>query len=238
MPNLFLDIETAPDFDTDEFFQTKSAIDSGALDKNSENRDLYWRFKRGGLTPFSGKIILITYQINNAHLFRLKEWEIGEHEILKKFYNLIVDLQRGAGEDHLRIIGHNILGFDLFFIYNRMRHYKIEDEKWLYQWIINKPEVIDFLQLHLPLNDLKTKGLKHDVLAKAYGFPVKNTLGSGETIHYYQKEYHKIIEYSDREFIYPQLYQKILSDGLISKERLLDAIKAYQEAQKKSYNLN
>ena len=167
MPNLFLDIETAPDFDTDEFFQTKSAIDSGVLDKNSENRDLYWRFERGGLTPFSGKIILITYQINNAHLFRLKEWEVGEREILKKFYNLIVDLQHGTGEDHLRIIGHNILGFDLFFIYNRMR-------------------------------------------------------------------YHKIIEYSDREFIYPQLYQKILSEGLISKERLLDAIKAYQEAQKNS----
>ncbi len=234
MPNLFLDIETAPEFNTDEFFQTKNAIDSGALDKNSENRDLYWRFERGGLTPFSGKIILITYQINSAHIFRLKEWEIGEREVLKKFYNLIVDLQHGTGEDHLRIIGHNILGFDLFFIYNRMRHHNIEDEKWLYQWLINKPEVIDFLQLHLPLNDLQTKGLKHDVLAKAYGFPVKNTLGSGEALHYYQKEYHKIIEYSDREFIYPQLYQKILSEGLISKERLLDAIKAYQEAQKKS----
>jgi len=150
------------------------------------------------------------------------------------FYNLIVDLQHGTGEDHLRIIGHNILGFDLFFIYNRMRYHKIEDEKWLYQWIINKPEVVDFLQLHLLLNDFQTKGRKHDILAKAYGFPVKNTLDSSETVHYYQKEYHKIIEYSDREFIYPQLYQKILSEGLISKERLLDAIKAYQEAQKNS----
>jgi len=229
MPNLFLDIETAPDFNAEEYFKTKNAIDSGQLNKNSENKELFWKFERGGLTPFSGKVILITFKTNNGYVFRLKEWELGEHEILKKFYNHVVELQRGSGEDRLRIIGHNILGFDLFFLYNRMRHYHIEEEKWLYQWIINKPEVIDFLQLHLPLNDFQTKGLKHDVLAQAYGFPEKETLGSGETLHYFQKDYQKIIEYSEKEFIYPQLYEKIMSGGLISRQRLLDAIKNYQE---------
>jgi len=165
MPNLFLDIETAPQFTKEEYFKTKEEIDSGKLSKHSENRDLFWRFDRGGLTPFDGKVILITYKINNAHVFRLKEWETGEMEMLKKFYKLLVDLQRGGGEDRLKIIGHNILRFDLFFLYNRMKHHKIEDDKWLHQWVINKPEVIDFLQTHLPLNDFKTKGLRHDVLA-------------------------------------------------------------------------
>jgi len=230
LPNLFLDIETVPSFDSEEYFKIKKEIDSGNLDKHSSNNEIFWRFERGGLNPFDGKVILITYKINNAHTFRLKEWELSERELLKKFYNLLVDLQRGPSKDRLRIIGHNILGFDIFFLYSRMKYHKIEEEKWLYQWLINKPEVIDFLQLHLPLNDFKTKGLKHDVLARAYGFPVKHTLGSGEIQHYFQKQYYKIIEYSDREFIYPDLYEKIISNGLISKKTLLDAIKSYEES--------
>ncbi len=231
MPNLFLDIETAPQFTKEEYFKTKEEIDSGKLNRHSENRDLFWRFDRGGLTPFDGKVILITYKINNGHVFRLKEWEMGEREMLKKFYELLVDLQRGGGEDRLKIIGHNILRFDLFFLYNRMKHHKIEDEKWLHQWVINKPEVIDFLQTHLPLNDFKTKGLKHDVLAYAYEFPVKSTLGSGEILHYFQEDYEKIIEYSEREFIYPELYEKIISKGMITKETLLKSIQHYEKLQ-------
>lgn len=229
MANLFLDIETAPEFTKEEYFSIKDKIDSGELTKDSENKELFWKFKRGGLRPFGGKVILITYQINKGHVFRLKEWEMGEQALLEQFYRLLVDLQKGAKEDWLRIIGHNILGFDLFFLYNRMKHHNITEERWLYQWIMNKPEVIDFLQMHLPLNSLKTKGLKHDVLAYAYGFPVKKTLGSEEIPHYFAQEYNKIIEYSEREFIYPKLYEKISSDGLISREKLQDSIRWYDE---------
>jgi len=67
MPNLFLDIETAPQFTKEEYFKTKEEIDSGKLNRHSENRDLFWKFDRGGLTPFDGKVILITYKINNGH---------------------------------------------------------------------------------------------------------------------------------------------------------------------------
>ena len=85
-----------------------------------------------------------------------------------------------------------------------------------------------FLQTHLPLNDFKTKGLRHDVLAYAYEFPVKSTLGSGEIPHYFQEDYDKIIEYSEREFIYPELYEKIISNGMITKETLLKSIQHYE----------
>jgi hypothetical protein len=230
MPRLFLDIETAPDMPRDEFFKAQKDIESDTLTPKSPDRDRYWQYMRGGLTPFQGKVILITYQINDNYTHRLTEWDTSESKILKKFYDLIVDLQRGPSPDRLQIIGHNILGFDLFFLYNRMSHHKIADHnKWIYQWIINKPEVIDFLQLHLPLNDFNTKGLKHDVLAHAYGFPIKETQGSGEILHYYNQEYDEIINYSKREFIYPQLYNKIKSQGMVSKENLQKAIQWYNE---------
>lgn len=229
MVNLFVDIETAPDFTAKQYLEIKQQVDSGELTRKSENKDLYWKFTRGGLTPFDGKTILITYQINNAHIFRLKEWEHGEKEILQQFYDTIEKLQQGSSQDRLRIIGHNILGFDLFFLYNRMRHNNIAGEAKLYQKIINKPEVIDLLQLHMPLNDYQTKGLKHDVLAYAYGFATKSTLGSEEIPHYFEKNYDAIIEYSKREFIYPQLFEKIQKDGLVSKETLQRSKKHYNE---------
>lgn len=227
MPHLFVDIETAPDMTGEDYFQTMRDIESGLLTKDSEDKSRFWKFKRGGLTPFDGKVILITYKINNGHTHRLKEWDGGEAAMLRKFFELLSDLQRGYGEDRLKIIGHNILGFDLFFLYNRLRLYDISEEKWLYQMIINKPEVVDLLQIHMPVNDFKTKGLKHDVLAHAYGFPTKDTLGSEETLHYYKKEYDKIIQYSEREFIYPELYAKIESDGLVSRQRLQESIQWY-----------
>ena len=229
MVNLFLDIETAPDLTSEEYFETKQQIDSGTLSRYSEDKDRYWKYERGGLNPFDGKTILITYRINNAHIFRLKEWELGERGILQKFYNTIVDLQHGSGKDRLKIIGHNILGFDLFFLYNRMKQHQIAEERWLYQRMINKPEVVDLLQLHLPLNGNNTKGLKHDVLAYAYGFPVKSTLGSGEIPHYFEKDYDRIIEYSTREFIYPEIFEKIQQDGLVSRETLQESIRHYDE---------
>ncbi len=226
---LFLDIETAPDLDSKQYFEIKSRIDSGDLDRDSEDRHLFWRFQQGGLTPFEGKVILITYKIANGHTFRLKEWDSGERAILESFYDTISRLHRSHGPDHLRIVGHNILGFDLFFLYQRMVHHEIAQEKWLYQRIINKPEVIDFLQLHLPLNDFQTKGLKHDVLALAYGFSTKNTQGSGEIPHYFEGAYEKILQYSEREFIYPQLYKNIYSNGLVSKDTLQEAIRQYDK---------
>ena len=227
MVDLFVDIETVPNFTTKEYFDVKRQIDSKELHKSSENRDLFWKFERGGLTPIDGKVILITYRINNAHVFRLKEWELGEKDMLQQFYNIVADLQRNP-DDRLRIIGHNILGFDLFFLYYRMSHHQIAEEWRLYQKII-KPEAIDMLQLHLPLNDYRIKGLKHDVLAYAYGFPTKSTLGSDEILHYFEKKHDKIIEYSKREFIYSELFEKILSDGLVSKEVLQKSIEHYDE---------
>ena len=40
-----------------------------------------------------------------------------------------------------------------------------------------------------------------------------------------------VIEYSEREFIYPELYKKITEYGTISKQTLLDAIRHYEEIQ-------
>ena len=230
MPDLFVDIETVPDFSAGQYREVRRRVGSGDLSRSSGDRDLFWKFKRGGLNPFEGKVILITYRVDHAHVFRLKEWELGEAAALRKFYEVMSDLQRGPGEDNLRVVGHNILNFDLFFLYHRMLHHKIDDPKRLHRRIMSGPETVDLLQTHLPLNNHRFRGLKHDVLAYAYGFRPKLTLGPEEIPHYFEGEYDKILEYSEREFIYPDLFEKILSGGLVSGEGLRRSIERYNEA--------
>lgn len=234
MANLFLDIETAPDFQSaEEYFSVKADVESEKITANSPEKAAFWKYKMGALNPFDGRVTLITYQINNGSVNRLKEWETNEASILKQFFNLLQDLNKYRSiEDHLRIIGHNILNFDIYFLYERMTQLMPDSTKWVYQWLIRKPEIIDLLQLHLPLNNLQTRGLKHNVLAHAYGLNSKTTMGADTISNYFNKDYEKIIQYSTEEFIYPQIYDKIVNDGLVTKERLAEAIRYVSEGVK------
>ena len=216
MAHLFLDIETVPDFTNEEYLEAKERIDSGKLNKDSSDKGLYWKFCNGGLGPFDGKVVLITYQIDDGAVCRLEEWKDGEESILKKFFQLLQKL----GKDGLEIVGHNVLGFDLPFLYERMKRHTVGDEKWIYHYLIKKPVAVDFLQLHLPLNYMRRSGLKYDVLAEAYGFLLKEDNGSSIAEHYYKRDYDRIMEYSERKFTYPKLYDRIRKKGLVSTKEL------------------
>jgi len=225
MATLFLDIETVPDLDAGEYREMSRKVSSGELSQEANGAE-YWRFKKAALSPLDGRVMLITYQVDDAHVHRLKEWEGSEREILKRLFDVIESLQRGKG-DGLRIVGHNIMRFDLYFLHERMRRHKIADEDRLYRTVLRRPLVVDFLQIHLPLNAMSGKGLKHDVLARAYGLPTKSTQGSEETEHYFAGDYEKILGYSEREFIYPQLYRRIRDGGLVDAPTLRKAIEWY-----------
>ena len=208
MVDLFLDIETVPDMEAAEYLEATERIRRGDLGPDSEDGHLYWKCTRGALKYTEGRIILITYQVNDAPVRRLKEWESGESAILTKFYTLLQDLQRHRGEDPLR--------------------HHLDDETWLHQWVVNGPVAMDLLQMHLPVNGMSARGLKHDVLAHAYSLPVKESQGGGETERYFRGDYSHITEYSEREFIYPQMFRRILDGGMVSAETLAESIRWHE----------
>ena len=227
MTELFLDIESAPNMEKEEFFAAKREIESGSLTRQSDPAR-YWKYSVGALNPYEGKVIFIAYRISSVgHIRRLKEWEDGEEAILKKLYDTIRTVKNGR----LEFVGHNICGFDLPFLYGRMMHHKIDDPEKLY-YNMQKTAAMDFLQMHLPLNDFHIKGLRHDALARAYGLPIKETTGDVEYLHYFRDEFEKIVEYSEREFVYAELYEKIKKDGMVSKEALMRAIQENDDASK------
>lgn len=228
--DLFLDIETAPDMSAPEYMDADRRIGQGALTRQSDP-DTYWKVKKGALSAIDGKVILIAYQLGgHGPVRRLAEWESDERTILAKFYGVLSKFQRIRG---FRIIGHNLTRFDLPFLYTRMLHHSIGDEREIYRRLVEGVVVCDTLQMHLPLNDYDIAGLRHDTLMHAYGLPVKETSGGDEIQHYFGGEYGKILEYSEREFLYAELFARMRNQGMVSAERLKGAMEEMQRRRQR-----
>ncbi len=138
------DIETVPEYvNTQQYFEMKSMFDKRTINKNDS-----YKLKYGALNPYEGKVILITYQLNENPKEQLQEWNNSEKD-----------------------------------------------------------------------------GLEHNAIAMAYGFPTKDTKGDMNSHHYYSEDYDGIIKYTEKEFIYPQVLDKIRKEGLVDKARFQAVIK-------------
>jgi predicted PolB exonuclease-like 3'-5' exonuclease len=237
MTDIYFDIETAPAYESkEEYLKIQHGIESGKITKDSLDREIkqkFWKRVRGALNPIEGKIIMITYQINDNPTKQLKEWESSEKHILEDLYTMMSAL-KGSKEDPLNLIGFNITNFDLPFVFVRSRELQIKngfnghDPLWLYKRL-HTPTIQDIMQIHLPLNDYSRYGLNHNAVAMAYGFPVKEVRGDVNTEYYYNGECEKIVVYSNKEFIYPQLFKKMKKEGLVPKEKLQECVKFFQD---------
>ncbi|MCY4491374.1 MAG: hypothetical protein OXC46_07930 [Thaumarchaeota archaeon] len=240
MPNIFVDIETVPRYATkDEYLRVKNGIDQGSIHRNHPDRNIqnaYWKKIMGALNPIMGKVIMIAYQVNDCPTERLIEWESSESDILKKLY-YIISSNKGSKDDPLNVIGFNITTFDWPFLFSRCMSLEIKngynghDPYWLYHYF-HSANIQDILSIHLPLNGFSRYGLNHNAVAMAYGFPTKGERGSVNTDYYYNEEYDKILNYTEAEFIYPQLYKK-MKDGLVSEKKLQESVEFWIKKYKK-----
>ena len=83
--------------------------------------------------------------------------------------------------------------------------------------------------MHLPSNSYQSKGLKHDVLARAYGLPTKSTSGEDEVLHYFEGRHDLVVQYSEREFVYPEMFARMERDGLATPETIAESVRSYGE---------
>ena len=236
MPDIFVDIETVPVYGSkEEFLETETGIKNGTITPDSLDREIknkFWKREKGGLNPVEGKVIMVTYQVNDGKPWRLAEWKSSEKQILEELYDTI-SLYKGSREDPLNIIGFNITNFDLPFLFWRCKELEIKngfyghDPLWLYKKF-HTPTIQDILQIHLPLNDWTRYGLNHNAIAMAYDLPTKKERGDVNASYYYNEQYEKILKYTNEEFIYPQLYKK-MKRRMVSKERLQECVKFFIE---------
>jgi hypothetical protein len=236
---LYFDIETAPEFKSrEEYLSLKKKIELGQLTEKTD-RALYYRVTKGATNPHEGKVISIAYALNDEKLQILKEWKSSEPAILQEFYNLADKASREGWQSHkpLTYVGFGILDFDIPFMFCRMQNHKTatsfqggHDPIWLFRRLFQVSA--DLRQMHLHLNDCDANGLTHDALCSAYGLRTKDMEGKMLTDLYYNEKYEKIEDYIQREFVYPQLFKKIMNDGLVHKTRLRSSVRSVLEKRR------
>lgn len=79
-----------------------------------------------GLNPFQSKIITIQIRRNGKTTI-FKEWGLGEPGIIESFFDFVERIRR---KEEI-FVGYNILKFDIPFLIQRLRGFKMLDErKW------------------------------------------------------------------------------------------------------------
>lgn len=154
---------------------------------------------------FNEKVISIVYKTETSDVTILKEWEVGEKEVLRKFMNFI------RKTDWPNLVGHNILRFDIPVLIYRSFENDLGSLNDLTTLFIDSFP-IDTIQCLLPSNNMYFKGLGLNDCARKMGIEMKGCLGSEIAKHYEQRTYNDIIQHNIEDvLITEKLYECILS---------------------------
>lgn len=181
MKVIFLDIETVP---TDQ-----ALLEHGLLEPQLQlnEGDL---IKKLSLSATTAKILCLCYAMEPAVHTAIEVLDGDEREIIRGFWTL--------AEDCSLFVGHNILDFDLRFIYQRSIIHQIKPSRDIPFARFRNAPVYDTMQ------EWSKWGREHvslDALSKALGIPSpKESLDGAKVYPYYRAgKLAEIIEYCKRD---------------------------------------
>ena len=151
-------------------------------------------YSPGHRPTYDDKVIAIAYKQEGGPVTVLKEWESSEKQILTQFLEEIQQI------DHLNIIGHNILRFDLSIIINRAAAHSIAPIGELMHMLLD-PYPIDTIQAQLPANNFYFKGLGLAECAKRIGAETHTCPGSEIQTRYDKADHTAITEHITEDVI-------------------------------------
>jgi len=163
----FLDIETVP---TD-----RSLEENGLLDPQMQ-LDEAELIKKLSLSAATAKIVCICYAIEPPAGSEVQALQGEETEIIKNFWKIAVDCNL--------FVGHNILDFDLRFIYQRSVIHQIKPSRDLPFARFRNAPIFDTMQ------EWSKWGREHaslDLLSKTFGIPSpKESLDGSKVYPFYR----------------------------------------------------
>ena len=194
----FLDIETVP---TDLSLQENGLLEAQIQLNEAE------LIKKLSLSAATAKILCICYAIEPPAGGEVQALQGEETEIIRAFWKLAADCNL--------FIGHNILDFDLRFIYQRSIIHQIKPSRDLPFARFRNAPIYDTMQ------EWSKWGREHvslDTLSKALGIPSpKESLDGSKVYPYYRAgKLAEIIEYCKRDVDSTrQVYRRLtFTDGL------------------------
>ena len=181
MKTIFLDIETVP---TDQALMENGLLEP-QLQLNEEEL-----VKKLSLSATTAKILCLCYAIEPAAYSAVEALHGEEQEIIKEFWTL--------AEDCNLFVGHNILEFDLRFIYQRSIIHQIKPSRDIPFARFRNAPVYDTMQ------EWSKWGREHvslGRLSKALGIPSpKESLDGSKVYPYYRAgKLDEIVEYCKRD---------------------------------------
>lgn len=188
----FLDIETVP---TDQSLQENGLLDSQIKIDEAE------LVKKLSLSATTAKIICLCYAIEPAASAEVQVLQGEETEIIKGFWKLAVDCNL--------FVGHNILDFDLRFIYQRSIIHQIKPSRDIPFARFRNAPIFD------TMHEWSKWGREHaslDSLSKTLSIPSpKETLDGSKVYPYYRAgRMSEIVEYCKRDVdSVRQLYRRL-----------------------------
>jgi len=181
MKTIFLDIETVP---------TERSLEENGLFDAQMKLDETDLIKRLSLSAATAKILCLCYAIEPAVNAEVQVLQGEETEIIKGFWKLALECNL--------FVGHNILDFDLRFIYQRSVIHQIRPSRDIPFTRFRNAPIYDTMQ------EWSKWGREHaslDTLAKALGIPSpKENLDGAKVYPYYRAgKLVEIIEYCKRD---------------------------------------
>jgi predicted PolB exonuclease-like 3'-5' exonuclease len=177
----FLDIETVP---TDQSLQENGLFESQIQLDEAE------LIKKLSLSAATAKILCLCYAIEPSASGTVEVLQGEEADIIKNFWKLAVDCNL--------FVGHNILDFDLRFIYQRSVIHQIKPSRDIPFARFRNAPIFD------TMHEWSKWGREHvslDALSKALGIPSpKENLDGSKVYPYYRAgRIPEIVEYCKRD---------------------------------------
>jgi predicted PolB exonuclease-like 3'-5' exonuclease len=181
MKIFYFDIETVP---------TDQALKENGLLEAQIKLDEPELIKKLSLSAATAKIICLGYTIEPTLTHSIEVLQGEETDIIKNFWKLITDCNL--------FVGHNILDFDLRFIYQRSVIHQIKPSRDIPFTRFRNAPIYDTMQ------EWSKWGREHvslDTLSKALGIPSpKENLDGSKVYPYYRAgKLKEIIEYCKRD---------------------------------------
>jgi predicted PolB exonuclease-like 3'-5' exonuclease len=177
MKTIFLDIETVP--------TERSLREAGLLEPQMQ-LDETEILKKLSLSAATAKIVCICYAIEPPHGSEVQVLEGAETEIIRGFWGLAADCDL--------FVGHNILDFDLRFIYQRSIIHQIKPTRDLPFARYRSAPIFDTMQ---EWSKWGRERASLDLLSKTFGLPSpKESLDGSKVYPYYRSgKLAEIVEY-------------------------------------------
>jgi len=176
--------------------------------------------KTSGLNPYkkASKILAIAYNYYDAFILTekniippsiLKEWELGEKELLSTFYAFWRDILQK--DKHLKIVGFNQIKFDIPYLFARMQLNSINVSEELFDILYRRPHYIDLCQISMIVSEKMAEkkefyNVNQEEANKFFEIPFKKSKGTIVTECYLVRNYEGIIDYIKQEFTFERLY--------------------------------